>query len=243
MRVKVMTMKTSMPRILIACWLSTLAVMAQADSNAGHAQIAAAVYDHLLELHGDDNNSRVDIEISNLDPRLRIHACESPLDTRLNQQQRPIGRVTVRVECHDAHASWTRHVPAMIRVYTPVLISARALQRGEILGSADLQMQEMELSAIRQTALRSADEAAGMQTRRTVPAGTAMTAEMLTPAILVERGDSVTITAERGGISIRQQGVAMQNGEMGGRISVRNTSSDRVVQAVVIGNGQVSVNF
>ncbi len=232
-----------MPRVLIACWLSAQVVMAQANNNDGHVQISAAVYDHLLALHNDDNNSRIDIEISNLDPRLQIHACASPLDTRLNQQQRPVGRVTVRVECSDADNSWTRHVPAMIRVYTPVLVSTRTLQRGEIPGSGDFQMQEMELSAIRQTALRSAEEAAGMQARRTIPAGTAMTAEMLTPAILVERGDSVTITAERGGISIRQQGVAMQNGEMGGRISVRNTSSDRVVQAVVTGNGQVSVNF
>ena len=238
-----MITKTSMPGALFACWLSTLAMFAEADNNDGHAQIAAAVHEHLLELHNDDSNSRIEIEISNLDPRLKIHACSSALDTRLNQQQRPIGRVTVRVECNDANNIWTRHVPAMIRVYTPVLVSARTLQRGEIPGSADLHMQEMELSAIRQTALRSAEEAAGMQTRRTIPAGTAMTAEMLTPAILVERGDSVTITAERGGISIRQQGVAMQNGEMGGRISVRNTSSDRVVQAVVTGIGQVSVNF
>lgn len=217
--------------------------VSHADSGNGHQQIFHAVQDFLASLHTDDPGTRTEIEVSNLDPRLQINTCKNPLSTRLNQQQQATGRMTVRVECHDEHNTWTRYVQANVRVFTPVVVSTRVLQRGDIVSAIDMEMQELDLSAIRQTALRDMNHANGMQVRRTVPAGTPLTAEMLTPAMLIERGDTVMITAERGSIRIRQQGIAMQNGAKGSRINIRNSSSDRVVQAVVTGPGQASVNF
>jgi len=44
-------------------------------------------------------------------------------------------------------------------------------------------------------------------------------------------------------MSISSAGIALMNGAKGDRINVKNSSSQRVIQAVVIDAGLVSVNF
>ena len=104
-------------------------------------------------------------------------------------------------------------------------------------------MMEIDVSTVRTTYMHSADEAIGMELKRSVPANAPLVREALAAPILVKRGDTVMITASTGAIEIRQQAVALQNGELGKQITVRNTNSDNVVQATVTGHGQASVGF
>ena len=58
---------------------------------------------------------------------------------------------------------------------------------------------------------------------------------------LVNRGDKVIIKAVVEGIEVRMNGEAMGNGANGERISVKNLSSNRIINAVVTAQGIVSV--
>jgi flagella basal body P-ring formation protein FlgA len=53
----------------------------------------------------------------------------------------------------------------------------------------------------------------------------------------------IVMSAKTGSVEIRQQGIAMQDGELGSQISVRNAHSEVVVRAIVTGTGQVEVIF
>lgn len=221
-------------------------------AQSGHAQLTEAVSDYVesffapSELRagfdGEDLSRRVEIDISSIDPRLPIPVCEQPLQARINQNQRPVGRINVKVDCAGA-APWSRYVPVTVRVFEHVLTAARPLARGEILSSSDVMMAELDVSTVRTTYLHSADEAVGMELKRSLQASMPLVREALAAPILVKRGDTVMITARTGSIEIRQQGVALQNGELGKQITVRNTNSDNVVQATVTGQGQASVGF
>lgn len=234
--------------VALLCLLS--APVSQAQS--GHAQLSTAVREYVesffapSELQaGLDNENlvrRVEIELSNIDPRLPVPVCEQPLQTQINQNQRPVGRINVKVDCVDA-APWSKYVPVTVRVFEHVLTSARPLARGEILSNSDVMMTEIDVSTVRTTYMHSADEAIGMELKRSVQANAPLVREALAAPLLVKRGDTVMITARTGSIEIRQQGVALQNGEMGKQITVRNTNSDNVVQATVTGHGQASVGF
>lgn len=234
--------------VALACLL--IAPVSQAQS--GHEQLRTAVHEYMESFFapseliasrdGEDLSRRVDIEINNIDPRLPIPFCEQPLQTQINQNQRPVGRINVKVDCAGT-APWSKYVPVTVRVFEHVLTSARPLARGEILSSSDVMMTEIDVSTIRTTYMHAADEAIGLELKRSVQANAPLVREALAAPLLVKRGDTVMITARSGSIEIRQQGVALQNGEMGKQITVRNTNSDNVVQAIVTGHGQASVGF
>lgn len=220
---------------------------AQPAGNSGHQQIREAVERFIADMHGPSTSEqRVEIVVSSIDPRLPIPACDLPLQTQLGQQsgqnQAVVGRVNVRVECQGS-VPWSKYVPVLVRVFAPVLMSTRPLARGDVLGATDVELAEADLSTLRQSYLQDSTLAIGMEVKRALPANTVIGREALAQPLLIKRGDTVVMSAKSGPVTIRQQGVAMQNGELGAQIPVRNSNSDIVVRAVVTGPGQADVIF
>ena len=211
------------------------------DPVSSYDLLAAAATRAVAEAFAN-NSGRVEIELPAPDPRLQIPTCQLPLETSIGRHNGQGGRINVRVDCRDA-APWARNMAVNVKVYRDVLVSSRNLTRGAQLSQADISLQEMDVGLIRGQLIDDAQQAVGQQLRRNINAGTALSADMLEAPLLVRRGDTVMLTAERGGVSIRQQGTAMEDGESGRQIAVRNTSSNRVVQAVVTGRGEVRVVF
>ena len=220
---------------------------AQTVLPGGHQQIREAVQIFIEDLHETKSaDQRIEIVVSNIDPRLAIPACDLPLQTQLGQQagqsQKAIGRLNVRVDCQGS-VPWSKYVPVLVRMFAPVLMSTRPLARGDLVGAADVEMVEADLSTLRQSYLHESTLAVGMEVKRAMPANSVVSREALAQPLLIKRGDTVVMSAQSGPVTIRQQGIAMQNGELGAQIPVRNTNSDIVVRAVVSGPGQVGVNF
>ena len=253
-----MSEKTQKSRTMVSCALLGLLLCLSGTLQAGadgHAQIREAVQEYLHSFHPEaarsaENNGtdpalahRVDIDIGQLDPRLRIDACAVPLETGMNLQQEPVGRITVRVDCRDPAQAWTRYVPATVRVFEPVLVSTRSIDRGELLSDADMTLQSMDLSRLRQAVLRDPDTARGMEARRRIAAGTPLTHGVLAAPLLIERGDTIILSAQRGTVRIQNQATALQSGELGERINVRNERSNRTMQAIVTGPGEARIEF
>ena len=248
---------TKTTRHCLARFALTVCVTASctaAFAETGHQQLHYAVRDYVEsfftadELRGinerndEDTARRVDIEVSTIDPRLPLGLCEQPLIASLNQNQRPIGRINVKVECQGS-APWTKYLPVQVRVYEKVLMTTRPLASGEIISESDFSFQETDVSMLRYSYIQDPALALGMEVKRSLSANTTLVQESLESPTLVKRGDTVVLTAKAGSVEIRQQGVALQSGELGKQINVRNSSSERTVQAVVTGYGQVQVGF
>jgi flagella basal body P-ring formation protein FlgA len=56
---------------------------------------------------------------------------------------------------------------------------------------------------------------------------------------VVRSGDEVELVADLGGIEVRTRGMALDGGDTGARLRVRNDNSARIINGVVIGEGQV----
>lgn len=230
------------------CAIAASQAMSQVTSIAAQHSPASA-YELLANAARDavvmefaNSTERIEIELPPPDPRLQLPVCASALETSVGRHNGQGGRLNVRVDCRDA-APWARNMAVNVKVYREMLVSSRNLSRGALITDADISIEEVDISQVRGQLIDDPQAAIGMEVRRNVSAGTALSGDMLNAPIMVRRGDTVMLTAERGGISIRQQGTAMQDGESGRQITVRNTSSNRVVQAVVTGHGEARVMF
>lgn len=169
-----------------------------------------------------------------LDPAMRLPLCPVAL------QAQPTGTSTVEVSCPQA-AGWRLFVPLKVRRNQNVVMLARGLAAGETVGPADIVTETRDASRIAGAALADPAMAVGRVARRTLPAGSLLSATDLVAPRLVRRGDSVALIARRGGVEVRMAGRALADAGENERVTVENLSSRRVLQGTVAANGDVVV--
>ena len=183
---------------------------------------------------------RYEIEVSQLDPRLRMPGCDQQLAATLESPAQPLGRVTVKIRC-EGTGPWTVFVPAQVKLLRDVVTVTRPLRRDTVISEGDVALREKDVGTLTQGYLTSLDQVVGMKLiRPTVMDQVISPAHLEQPAI-VRKADHVVITASAGSLAVKMPGEALSDGGMGEQIRVRNMNSKRVVKARVVGPGQVEV--
>jgi flagella basal body P-ring formation protein FlgA len=184
--------------------------------------------------------TNVELEATPLDPRMRLPACAGKLESRSAMPRGSQSRAIVRVACTNG-TPWNLNVPVEIRRRTDVLVMKRAAARGETLSAADVTVQSRVLPGLESQYVGAVTELAGRLTRRPIPSGTALTADALAAALLIHRGQSVTLAASHSGIEVRAPGLALADASANQRVRVRNLNSLKIVEGVADTEGVVRV--
>ncbi len=182
----------------------------------------------------------VKVEATAIDSRLRLPACGGKLDTFANAPRTGQSRVTVRVGC--AAPAWTLNVPVEVRRSHSVLVMQRAVARGEILVARDVVAQTRELPGLASPFVARVEDLGGRLTRRPIPAGTALPADALEAALLIKRGQQVTLVAQTAGFEVRAPGKAMADASAGDRVRVQNLNSLKIVEGLAETDSVVRVS-
>jgi flagella basal body P-ring formation protein FlgA len=182
------------------------------------------------------------ITVGQLDERLRLVACERPLEPFMPPGGRSLGNISVGVRCEGAKP-WSLYVQASVEAMAPVVVTARPLGRGEVLTQADLATEETDLARLTGGYLIETREAVGLTLKRSVRAGQVLTPGLLQARLVVRRGERVVILAEAAGLEVRMEGEALEDGAEGQLIRVRNRGSKREVEAAVVAPGIVRVRM
>ena len=193
-------------------------------------------------LASSQTEGRYEIEVKQLDPRLRMPMCDKELAASLESPATPLGRVTVKVRCEGA-APWTVFVPAQVRLFRDIVTTTRPLRRAGIVEPQDVTLRERDISLISQGYLTSLDQAIGQRLTRPMVTDQVVTLVNIEQAEVIRKGDQVVITARSGTLSVRMPGEALSNGGLREQIRVKNLNSQRVIKAQVIAPGQVEVTM
>lgn len=126
---------------------------------------------------------------------------------------------------------------APTNVATDVL--ARTVQRGDVLSAGDF-VQE-EISAARARSALSAQDADGMEARRTLREGMPVRSGDLIEPRLVRRGDPVKISIRNGALVITASGRALGDAALGEPVRVFSETTNHTLDAIVEGSGAVRI--
>jgi flagella basal body P-ring formation protein FlgA len=182
------------------------------------------------------------IEVDNLDPRLRLHACDQELEAFFPPGVRGGASRTVGVRCRGTKP-WTVYVTAHISYQGDVLVAARGLPRGTVIEPSDLTVQERDLQGGPLGYLTQAKQAVGMRTTRPLRPGALIEQDSVEQVPVVSRGQRVWLVAESSSLQVRTIGTALQDGAIGELVKVENTSSGKVVWGVVARQGVVRISL
>lgn len=184
---------------------------------------------------------------SNIQVRLpaaetQLPPCQRPVNMDLTSQpQQPWGRHHYRLHC--AQPVWELSARVDIQLWLPVQTARHHMAKEHTVTLSDLQPVEMDVSRLRRAFTPLASDLVGRLTQRTIRQGHIMQASQLANPPVINKGDTVLIRASQPGFAVSMRGEALASGGIGDSIRVKNISSGRLIQAVVVETGVVETRF
>jgi len=227
--------------VLLAVSLFGAAAHAQDDEAIQSPASIERAIESFVTHQAPDRDGRLEIEVGYIDPRLRLARCGHEPEVFLPPNTQLSGRATVGVQCQEPER-WRVYIPVEVRHMVAVVVARNPVYRGETVERDDLSRESRDTSGLRGGHFTDPAEVAGQQAQRRLRPGRVISGRDVSPPVLVERGSRVTITASGGGaFSVSMKGEALADGRKGETIPVRNLSSEREIEAEVVGPGRVEV--
>lgn len=181
------------------------------------------------------------ILISSIDERLKLKKCQTPLAFEIYGKQELKGRITLKASC--SSENWFLYLGAQIKDFVKVVIAAQSIPRNTYLMPKHLKLIEKDIGSIHQGYYTNIKSLIGAKTTRSIKGGSLLSPYSIKLQQLVTKGDKVSIVAKTSSLEVKMPGIALQSGNLGQQVKVKNSRSGREIQAVVTGKYQVSVDF
>jgi flagella basal body P-ring formation protein FlgA len=224
--------------LLVACLAATLAHAADLQDISQLEKLAGAEAQRLLPPINDKQR----LVVGPVQPHLQLPRCENTIRTARAPGIQVPGRVLIELRC-DGHAPWHLYVPGKIVGTTSVVLAAHALVVGTVLTAKEVAVEQRDLVGLPPGYLDDPGIAVGLTAARAIAGGAILTNQQLLGAQAVQRGQTVTLIADAGGISVRMAGRALTDGLINQRIKVENLSSGKIVEGIARSAQVVEIVF
>ncbi|MEN3033223.1 flagellar basal body P-ring formation chaperone FlgA [Chromobacterium amazonense] len=199
-------------------------------------QIIKAVQSHFstIALQHGIKNIRVEL-LTQVDNKKK--KCDRPYNIHIKDQKN-LGKISIMAQCSSPQsASFSAQTRIKIYAYTPTARSD--LLAGQSIQQQDIMLAEQLLTSWNSLVL-STENALGKNIKRAVKTGQPIMQKNIQPNILIKRGQSVLIIAKTNGISISAPGIAITAGTLDETITVKNSTTGKIITARIISSNEVS---
>jgi flagellar basal body P-ring formation protein FlgA len=180
--------------------------------------------------------------IGPIEPGLELARCREPVKAALASTHHMQDRATIELRCQSAKP-WHLYVQVRIIGTSSVVVAAHAIVVGSVLKATDLRVEQHDISELPPGFLDDPAIAMGLTANRPISGGAFLTNQQLVAAKAVQRGQSVTLIADLGGMSVRMAGKALSDGLINQRVRVQNISSGKIVEGIARSEQVVEIVF
>jgi flagellar basal body P-ring formation protein FlgA len=166
-----------------------------------------------------------------IDAHLKLQRCGSPVTPVVSPGGHMRDRIVVELRCPSA-SRWHIYVPVRVVGTSPVTVAARAIVAGSVLSDKDVRVEQRDIAEMPAGFMDDPTVAIGLTASRPISSGAVITNQFLVAARAVQRGQSVTLVADLGGMSVRTAGRALADGLVNQRVKVQNLSSGKIVEGI-----------
>jgi flagella basal body P-ring formation protein FlgA len=153
--------------------------------------------------------------------------------------RKAVGRVPLVIrQYRDDKLVETFRLGVDVQVRSPVVVATRRMNRGQTITADELKTETRWLDAMAQEPVTDASKLVGMVASRLVRKGQVLTADDARPALLVRRGQLVTLRVISGGLVIKTVARALDEGGRDELIALRDPRTRRTYHARVSGPQQ-----
>lgn len=163
--------------------------------------------------------------------------------TALSQKE-PIGLFTLLAWIEKEGEIIERgQVRLRIKKFSEVLVATDKIGRHDALSKDNLAPARMEVTSLREQAVRSIEALENQRAKRNLRKGQILTSPAMEPVPDIEVGREVTIVVSNDLLTITAPGKALQTGSAGDYVRVRNKATGKILSAKVVDENSVAVDF
>lgn len=172
----------------------------------------------------------------------KLPECEQQINFDLTNQNRPpLGRVHYLLSC--ASPKWQVRAQAKIKVWLDVWHAKNDIAVDQVITAGHVYLKNIEISRLNRAFFTAEQKVVNKRSIRRIRAGKIITGGQLKNVYLVKKGEEVLIRAQQQNFIATMKGTALENGMLGEKIKVENSSSKKKIQARVTENGIVETIF
>ncbi len=180
-----------------------------------------------------------EIQLRKLPHDLQLPNCQSALELIDNRIEKTAGRMTIRVLC--PQPKWQVFVPVNVEGKKPLVVSAKAILKRAVITEEDVKQEYVSYKQIPTGSLVDINKAIGMRTKRAIGANQPIKVRDLQPPFWVFKNKEVNIITKIGDIEVKTKGIALKNGVVDEQVPVKNSSSEKIINGIVIAPNTVLV--
>jgi flagella basal body P-ring formation protein FlgA len=147
---------------------------------------------------------------------------------------------TIAISCKNPF--WQVYIPVSIHLKEPVAVAEHFLPPGVVIEKGMVKMSLHDVGPEDAAVATSITEVIGRVVDAGVLGGSVINPVYLSAPTVIRQGQRVVMKAQSGSVTVKMPGIALDDAKVGGKILVRNNSSQTVVTGVVSANGTVLVS-
>ncbi|MFT4940073.1 MAG: flagella basal body P-ring formation protein FlgA [Paraglaciecola sp.] len=206
------------------------------ENNISQEQLLSEAEEYVLSQLNPDSSNQVNVKVNPIDSRLSIPQCNSGLQFSASIESLNRSIVTVKADCPDSN--WYMFLVVAVTQMQSVVVISSAVSPGTVLTEDNIKVVEMNKKLLRRTTFADTQDVIGARVKRRTRAGRPVDPNNL---CFVCKGDSIVINAGSPGMQVKASGVALEDGNLGDTIFVRNSRSKKKIDAQVVSTNEVKV--
>lgn len=219
-------------------WFITTNIAAAQEKHLMHDLVKETAEIYVYQNADVENINDVEITIRDVDERVHIPVCPVDLVASSSTQSLQQSNITVKISCPSN--GWFYYMSVQVTEMQEVVVVSDTISPGTLLTESNLTIEKIDKRRLRGGTFSDKSEVIGARLKRRTRDGSPVTANML---CFVCKGDAIVITAKLSGLEIKTSGIALQDGNIGDTISVKNRRSKKQIEAQVANVNEVQVHI
>jgi flagella basal body P-ring formation protein FlgA len=155
---------------------------------------------------------------------------------------KPIGNIIVPVQVIvDDIPKEKIFLRTRVSVFDNIVVAKKRLKRGDVLSSAEAGVEERDVAVLNSDVIKDMNLVLGREVKTFVTSGNPIYSWMIREKPFVKKTEKVKILAGTQNVLVSVDGIALEDGNMGSEVKVRNTASGKEVIGEVTGTGEVTI--
>ena len=227
-----------LPNILLIIITFVSFIAAAQENKLDNKQLIQGAEKFIIAQLTASNSAEREVEGMPIDERIAIPVCAQDIEYVVSAEALYQSNVTVKAQC--PVSNWYMFLMVRVTEIQPVVIVNNAISPGTLLTNDNLQVINMDKKRLRTTTFADIDSVLGARVKRRLVAGRPVEPDDL---CFVCKGDSVVISAESQYMQVKTNGVALEDGNIGETIRVKNSRSSKNLLAQIVNIHEVKVNL
>lgn len=227
-------------RFFLLCILLLCSKICFADNYESFEDLQTIVKNFVTKNISLQQDETLAINVNQLDPELKLPICSTKIDASLPPNSNHQQITAVELACNGKQ-SWHTFLPVNVQILTNVLVTNKAIPAKDLISETDLDYAAYNKNQLMSGYYQDKTLVVGQEASQLIPAGAILTQKNLRSPVMVHKDQMVQLIAQHGPITVSINAISKMDGRLNDAIKVMNPSSNRTLDAVVVGEDKAKV--